>query len=463
MRDKKRFYRHLAVIILAAAACRLGPLLALGPLAEPDTAAYMQIAVNLAADGNFSETDLLTGKPAPSAYRMPLFPALMAGLIKFFGPDIDRPLAAVNLIFSLLTVAAAALLFRLLAGPAAGLAAGYLAAFNPNAVFNNLLLLTDTVFVFFSMAILLAGIWALRRRSGPAFFLWGAVIGLSVLVRPVMKFFWAAPLIAVFVPFFGAALKEKARLGALAALGMAVLLLPWAARNQSRVGFFGLEAYQGVNTLWSTIDLVKPSTPEERLADPRLAQMRDIVAGEESALAAEAAVRRAMRLSVPETSAGLTRIGLETYLRNPGTAALRALRNFVNTATSPNSVMELVSRLGGKGPAGKYFPELRAALRQRDWPALAVNLGTRLFLFLVFFIFAPLGALLLWRRAGAQEKLELLLPLLLIAYLFPLTSLVAGYDRYRLPLDPLLFGLAAAWLLARAPGGTALPGRQDER
>lgn len=449
MEKPRNFARHLLIIFIAAAACRLTPLLMLGPQAEPDTATYVQVAATLAKTGTFSDTDLLTGKPAPYAYRMPLFHVMIAGLMKLFGRDIAWPLAAANLVFSVLTVMAGVMFIYFTAGPVVALAAGYLAAFNPNAVFNSVLLLTDSLFAFFSILMLLAGLWALKKRTGRAFFTWGLAIGLCAMIRPVMKYYWAAPLIIVFTPFFKAALKEKARLALLAALGVAVLLMPWAARNKRELGFFGLELNQGVNTLWSTSDLVKTSTEEEYRTDPRLAQMRDITAASPSPLEAESNIRRTMRLSLPETSAGMARIGAETVIKNPGAASLRFLRNFINITTSPDAVLELTSRLEGNGPS--YFPDLRTALRDGNMLVLFLNLGTRLALFCSTLIFAPMGALLLWRRAEPEGKLKLLLALSLILYTVLLTSLVAGYDRYRLPLDPLLFGFAAAWLLSKLP------------
>ncbi len=448
MKLPENLYRHLVLIFITAAACRLGPLLVLGPQSEPDTSSYMEVSATLARTGSFSDTDLITGKPAPYAYRMPLFHVLIAGLMKVFGPDAARSLAVSDLLMSVLTVFCVVLFFWFFSTPRVALAAGYLSALNPNAVFNGVLLLTDSLFALVTMLMLLAGLWALKRRTGSAFFLWGVSIGLCSMVRPVMKYFWVVPLALAFTPYFTTAVKEKARIALLSALGVAVLLIPWAVRNQREAGFFGLELNQGVNTLWSTRDLVIPSTPEEYRADPRLSQVRDIVAAGPGPLEAEANIRKTMGLSLPETSAAMTRIGVETVLRNPGAASLRFLRNLVNITTSPNSVMELAGRLGGKGPA--YFRDIRSALRTRDWPAIAVNLVPRLVLFLIVWILAPLGALLLWRGAGPEGKLELLLPLSLIFYTLSLTSLVAGYDRYRLPLDPLLFGFAAAWLLGKA-------------
>jgi hypothetical protein len=140
---------------------------------------------------------------------------------------------------------------------------------------------------------------------------------------------------------------------------------------------------------------------------------------------------------------------VETVLRNPGGFTLRFLRNFVNIATSPSAVLELAGRLRGTGP--ESVPGVREALRGGDWPALLLHLLARTALAVLFFVLAPLGALALWRKAGDQGRLEVLLCVSLVAYTLLLTAMVAGYDRYRLPLDPLLFGFAAAWLLNR-PG-----------
>ena len=442
MENQKKLLLHLGAILLAAAACRLVPLAVLGPQPEPDTGAYLQVAATLAETGAFSEADPVTGQLAPYAYRMPGFHFMLAGLLKAFGPDAAWPLALANQALSVGTVLLAALFFYLLAGPGPALAAGWLAALNPNAAFNSVLLLNDSLFAFLSMLMLLAGLQALKRPSGPRFFTWGLAIGLCCLVRPILKFYWVVPLLLVFLPSFQASLARRARLAALAALGVAVLLGPWALRNRSQVGFLGLELNQGVNTLLTTSDLVRPSTPQDYAADPVQAKVRDLMAASPGALEGEYAIRRELKLPMPEISSRLTRLGVETMLREPGKAGLRALRNLANIVTSPNSVMELAGRLGGGGP--RHFPGAREALRSGAWPAAALNLGVRLALAIIFLVLAPLGLLALWREAGQAGKPGLLLALSLILYTLLLTSLVTGYDRYRLPLDPLLLGLAAA-------------------
>jgi len=447
METRKNYLKHVFAAAFFAAAIRLLLLFSIGPQFELDTASYLRTAGTLRDTGSFSDIDQLTGKLAPYAYRMPLFQTMTAGLMAVFGEDIAWPLAVVNVLLSVCTVPLAMAVIGAVSTPPAAIVTGYLAALNPNSVFNSVLLLTDPLFSFFSLVTLIAGIYALKRRSLRWFFLWGLTIGLCVMVRPILKYYWLVPFLLAVPPLFKAPWKRGFVCALFAAAGVAAVLLPWSARNLCQAGFFGLELNQGVNTLWSTVGLVRPSTPEQRRSDSRLAEIRDIVAGNSNSLVAEGEVRKKMGLSLVETNASFTRLGIETILANPGAVSLIYLRNFINIVTSPVAVMELAKRLRGKN--ADYFPPVSAALSSLNWETLAVNLGTRLIQGLVFFVCAPLGALILWRNAASAEKLSLLLLFSMVVYSLFLTSMVAGYDRYRLPLDPLLLGFASAWLLRR--------------
>ncbi len=436
-------------MIFLAVVLRAALLLAVGPQFEPDTKAYLNVARILHETGTLSEIDVVTGKLTPFAYRMPLFHVFVAGLMKLFGANIAWPLAFANIIFSVCAVLLSAAIMYSVAGPAVAVATGYLMALNPNSIFNSVLLLTDNMFAFFSLIAVLTGIQALKRRSAAFFLLWGATIGLCAMVRPILKYYWVVPPLLLALPLFAARWKEKARYSALVLLGIVIFLGPWIARNRHQLGFTGLEDNEGVNTLVSTLQLVRPSTPEEVRTDPELAVVRDIVSypHPNGALEAEENVRLKLGLSAVKTSAYLKRIGIETILKNPGAFSLCWLRNVVNIFTSPLAVMELTKRLSGK--KADYFPQISTALRTLDWKTLAVNLGPRLILVLLFFVCAPLGVLLLWRSGGPGIRMPLLMLLSVIAYTVGLTAMVSGYDRYRLPLDPMLLGFAVVWLFSK--------------
>lgn len=465
MEIRKNYAIHIIAAVVLAAAIRLLLLAAIGPQFEGDTGAYLRVAGIMCDTGTFSDIDMLTGKLAPYAYRMPLFQTMVAGLMKLFGADIAWPLAFLNVFLSVCAVLLAIAVMSSVSAPPVAIAAGYMMALNPNSVFNSVLLMTDPLFSFFSMITLLAGVSALKRRSASRFFLWGLTIGVCAMVRPILKFYWIVPFLLTLTPFFEVSWKRRLRCSLFAAAGVALLLLPWSARNWRELGFFGLELNQGVNTLWSTVSLVRPSTPEQRRADVRLAEVRDIVSGHSNSLAAECDVRKKLGLSLVETSSFFTRLGLEVALGNPVSVSLIYLRNLVNIVTSPTAVMELAKRLRGKN--ADYFPHISVALRTLDWETLTVNLGTRLALVLMFLVCAPLGARALWRGAEPAEKLSLLLMFASILYTVFLTSMVAGYDRYRLSLDPLFLGFAAAWFIRRfssiEPAAVAMKEGGDKR
>ncbi|OGS07103.1 MAG: hypothetical protein A2270_03820 [Elusimicrobia bacterium RIFOXYA12_FULL_51_18] len=439
--------KTIVLIAFAALAVRVGLLFAVGPQVELDTGSYLNVARVLYETGSFSEPDIITGQLTPYAYRMPFFHVLVVGLMKVFGADIAWPLAFVNVAFSVGGVLLSIPILYSVAGPSVAIAAGWLMAVNPNSVFNSVLLMTDSMSAFFSMIMLLAGIAALKRPSNLRFFLWGATIGLSTMIRPFLKFYWVVPVLLVLPALFKAGWKSKMRYALFSVIGVAVFLLPWAERNRQKLGFFGLELNQGVNTLVSTGHLVRPSTPEQLRGDPRLAAARDIVASHYNVLYAESDMRKRLGLSAVEASSVLMRLGVEVLLSDPGGAFVIWLRNAVNIMISPLAVMEVVRRLSGESV--DYFPQISVAIKTLHWPTLIVNLGARLVLFLLFCICAPLGARLLWRNAPPVEKLSMLFLFSMIFYTLFLTAIVSGYDRYRLPLDPLLFGFSAAWLIHR--------------
>jgi hypothetical protein len=83
----------------------------------------------------------------------------------------------------------------------------------------------------------------------------------------------------------------------------------------------------------------------------------------------------------------------------------------------------------------------------RLWGTVLVNLAARA-AGLAVFLLSLYGLALLARR----DRPAALLLLSLIIYFTLISSFTAGYDRYRLPLDPLLAGLCALVLCGERAG-----------
>ena len=448
---------HFLLIGLAALAVRFLLLAAIGPQLLPDSYGYLEVSRNLAETGTFSSLDPATGKLAPFAMRVPVFHVLTAAIIKVFGPDTSWPFTFFNILLSSATVVLTAAFFYSLAGPLAGLLAGYLMAFNPNSIYYSLEMLPDTLFSLFVLLAAMIGLRAVRKGSLKWYLGWGAAIGLTTLVKPVFKYYWAVPLIIMAGE---KTLREKAlKKAAVLVLGCALVVGPWLARNYAELNFAGLELTFGVNTIWATTDLVRPSTPGQAKEDPVLASVRDIVAASREPMLAMTNVKTRLNMTDKEVNHYLFKIGREVMLKNPVKFSYRYVKNAVNFIVSGSSVVELSYKLL---PGGNNFKSLITASIERNktlpdekkfagiikeawengtWPALVINVAARAACLMIFLVSAA-GFILFLKtdRPGALVLGSL------IAYFVLISAFTSGYDRYRLPIDPLLAGFFALGL-----------------
>jgi 4-amino-4-deoxy-L-arabinose transferase-like glycosyltransferase len=192
------------------------------PAGLHDPGFYRALAAQLADGDGY----VLAGEP--TAYYPVGYPALLAGV--FLVTDAHTvAVAAVNVAAGVGAVALAFALGRRIAGPTAGLAAAAVLATVPNLVFHTAVALSETVFVAAFLGVL---VLLLDRR----YLLAGAVLGLSILVRPV-----AVPVLPLLaVPWLAAGLGWRTALRRTAVVGLAAVavVVPWTARNALRMDAF---------------------------------------------------------------------------------------------------------------------------------------------------------------------------------------------------------------------------------
>jgi 4-amino-4-deoxy-L-arabinose transferase-like glycosyltransferase len=219
---------------LVAAAARLLALFAAtdANAVQSDALHYHEIATNLAAGDGFSSTypQLLVH---PTAFRPPLYPALLAGLYRITGPSV----LGGKLLDIAIGVAVVVLAGRLVARTVdvrAGWIAGGLLALYPPLIANDITLLTEPITLL--LLVLLAGEVGGRAR----WWLVGIETAALVLTRP------SAPIVVLVVGVF-----LWRRVGPRRALGagaVAVLcLVPWSLRNHAQVGTWNLTTSNGFN------------------------------------------------------------------------------------------------------------------------------------------------------------------------------------------------------------------------
>ncbi|MDR0440434.1 MAG: glycosyltransferase family 39 protein [Candidatus Accumulibacter sp.] len=226
----------LVIIVLLGASLRfqaIGNTVVDQPI-RADARIYYFTALNLKYWGVFSQTPPSGVVPEPGAYVPPALPFALAPFADF--PPTERMLFHFNsyqALLSTLTILAAYMLFRLLAGSAVALGAALLTAISPHLVSMTTYLLTETQFTF----LLIFGMLALAlgmRRSHPGWaILGGFLLGLSALTRSTTEYF------PIFMaPFLFHVLGRRAflRIG-LSAIGTALtVIVAWKIRNFVAIG-----------------------------------------------------------------------------------------------------------------------------------------------------------------------------------------------------------------------------------
>lgn len=455
MCEKNDIRKNLILLFLVSFALRLMVLLILGPQWDPDSYGYMGVAKVVAETGQYATINPVTNQIVPFVIRPPFFQWIVAQLIKLFGLDVGWPVTLLNVLISTLIVILAAWLFYRIASPVVGLWTGYLMAFNPNSVYNSALFLSDTIFSFFCIITFILGFLALSKRSLILYIVLGLAIGAAAMIKPVFKYYWVITLILILVQTKN--WRSWLKYGGATLLGVLLVIGPWLIRNQALFGVWDLNVQSGFASICSITDLVEPSTEAEKIKDPMLAKVRDVVVSSRMetrqnhpemfkdtdifaqfnySIFAWQKVQDQLGLSVVETDKMLGKLAAESILRNPGIALHRFSLNTINFLNSPASLSEMVCRLV---PGGRIYRQpLSVAWYERNWIVVLPTIITRI-VYGLFLLLSIWGGYILWLKLGKHQAALLLV--LSIAY-FAAFSFVAGYDRYRLPVDPLLVGLA---------------------
>ena len=363
---------------------------------------------------------------AETFYQAPLYPYFLGLVYTLFGPD----LLAVRLSQVVLGAASCALLATAanrLFSREAGIAAGVmLAVYAPAIFFDGLV--QKTALGLFLLCLLLALLARLVTEPGrPGQWLWpGAVLGTLVLTRENALVF-AAVLLGWLALSRDTGRRHLARAGALA-LGLALVLVPAAARNLAVGGEFilttaqfGPNFYIGNNP--DADGTYRPLVPGR--GDPRFER------------------QDATRIAEREVGAPLTPGEVSSYWTG---RALQYIR------TQPGDWLRLTGRKAMLTLNRSEVADTEDQLSHADW-SLPLRLAGHVW---HFGLLAPLGVAGICLTWGRRRQLRPF-HLMLAAYAASVAAF-AVMGRYRFPLAPLLMlfaagGMAAVWETARRGKG----------
>jgi 4-amino-4-deoxy-L-arabinose transferase-like glycosyltransferase len=365
---------------------------------QSDAGQYLRIAHNFAIGNGIADTYPQVLVHA-TAFRPPLYPAMLGLLFKVFGTHVAVAQAANAVIGSLVVVLVDIVVTRL-ATPRAGLIAAAIVAVTPSLLANDLVPLSEPLSLLIFLAIVLLmieerWIWA------------GVATGLLLLTRP------SAPALLV-----AAALWLVSRVGWKVAVrfvvAATVIVTPWIIRNEVHFHSPVLVTSNGfnANAIYSP-EALRDSNFVDASIDPRFAWLKPKTTNE------------------AQWDRALLRHGVHGALTHPATVVRIVARNTI----------QLAELLPGHNRWAERSDGRNRAFRTATLP--------------IFYLTTALGLVGLWRwRANRWVWLMFLLGLVLVVP----SVLTVPAPRLRAPLDLVLAIGAGLFLAPRAPAPTP----QDE-
>ncbi|MGI8906187.1 MAG: ArnT family glycosyltransferase [Candidatus Sumerlaeaceae bacterium] len=412
----------------------------------PDTDAYLEMGRGLLHHGIFGY-QLSTGEYVPNAFRMPIFPLLL-GVIDLLTSQREFTYLLFSILQTFLAAALPCIAFYF--GSLLNTQSAWVAFFgmllHPNFVVMSVSVLTDISFA------LLAGITAVllwesgQRLTNRRAAVLGFTCGFACLIRPIMKLY--PVFIVLWLGLFCGKPSRGRWISGTVAIGFFVLMLsPWLIRNAIMYKALVLETNQGLNLLWSNAHLVEPNSFEtpDRLALKKYirANVTDPMSfvyyrGTEYFYRNDLAVSRE-----------LSAIAKDTFLRAPLGIAQTWLANakhMLIDQTHFDALYEMLHARAWYKTLTRGFAWSEDAANRRIYHVvLEIKRAAKW-----AYILVPIPSIFLMWKAGHLRLAAFML--LNVLYFFGLTAFVAGYDRYRLNIEPF-FLTAFAFLIITAVSG----------
>lgn len=200
-----------------------------------DPGFYLLLGQNLANGDGYSYPNPADLSPEPVGYYPPGYPMAIGGLFwvaKLLPFDVTAfgVAIALNVVLSVATIALVFELGRRLVSVPVGLASAAVMAFWPNLIFHSGVVLTETLFLFLLVLMLLVALASSEVARAPGrsrMVTVGLLLGMIGMVRPTS--FVLAPMLLLL--WWQAGVVTAIRRTALVGAAMLVVILPWTARN----------------------------------------------------------------------------------------------------------------------------------------------------------------------------------------------------------------------------------------
>jgi 4-amino-4-deoxy-L-arabinose transferase-like glycosyltransferase len=397
--------------------------------------------------------------------RTPGYPLFIAFVVREIGEDLAALALAQHILGVIIALLVTGLGIRFW-GIWTGLLAGLVVGLSGPLLVAEQYVMAETLFI--SLATVTIG-WlalAIERPRWWALFVGGVLIGVAALTRPVGLVLAVAALLALVVVWWRGA---GSRVGSIASVvgwalaliaGVALVWLPWMARNALMHGSFSADGNAGSTLVGRAMRhdrgfaFENPSDP-----DPARQRAREIMRGGRGQFVTPTRerIKRELGLSDAEANRLMRDLSLETIARQPGYYLFGTLRWFWQLSQgAPERYRDhwQTRRDAGNREEWEANKEIGYLLgpptplqqAQYDEAEALLNLFQPARLGPTIPLLALVGVVGLALGIGAQSAragVAALLALVVVGLLLAAVALVAPHARYRYPVEPLL-GLLAA-------------------
>jgi len=411
-----------------------------GVIPNNDSQAYLQLTKNLIAGNGYS--DKFAPPYDPQMMRLPGYPLFLVPHLAL-SPQHGPAFAIVTqILLGALTCVLVFYVARRFMPLGGAFLAGVLAACDFVHIYLASCILSELLSTFLLTVFFL---YAVRSENWgrPLVALgMGSVVAVAVFVRPpalIIALLYALAILLLTV----SSVPRAKRFVTLLCFLLPIILLTqlWCLRNY-RVGqYYNLSIVKGYYSLVKAQKITR-IRPEDFTGDERLAAE---LGGNDSAVFATAEIlHNQYGFSYPRIGALYERIANASMRRAPLRYVERTVFDFLNSFLSP----ALPARSLSLPPMGWPNAQrgLRENLRERNYGAVALNLGLRAFLAAIFFVLMPLGGYALWVRRHETAREQLLLWSFGLGTIAASAIVAGGSDRFRAPMDPIFVVFIAAGL-----------------
>lgn len=393
-----------------------------------DAGHYHTLALSL-AEGK----GVVTAGGVPQFYRLPGYPAFLAGGYKVFNGSIEKTLLLqiiLNSFIPLLVVLLGLILFPGAYG--AGLLAGVICALHPGFIIFSGLVMSETCFVFYFLLFLNLFFWG-------SFFSAGVVLGLASMIRPI-----GGPLVILSLLIFLVGFWHKKiqiiKAGVALVLGWVVVVVGWLLRNWALTGFIFFHTLPGYHFLNHLASCVVMDHEKILYHEAKHKMVREL--DQRVFLQAQKQKRPLQEI---EYCLIAERITKEIVKKYPLATLKHALKNMLKTTFSLYSSELLVIDAHGNLPSYTSDRKLSQMVRRFLFPQV-----TNLWIVGVIYFELFLWLLLLLGVLGfvvqsiiRKTHFFAMLQLFLWSGLFITLSFACGFARLRLPIEPFFIIVAS--------------------